>query len=385
MNRWFVWLLVAFCLCTSSARADQARALTRPVPVRANTSIVLPPGKQLDVRLASSSPATRERMVAVLVSRLGMTRAEAGKAVGSGRLLLAPSVQRAVAQALLQELAGTGAAVTVEPQPPGTQGPVVATHFDVVLVDAGTNKIEAIKVVRTATGLGLAESKKLIDEVPSTIEHGVDFATAEALRKELTAIGATVEVRPLDGVAPSAGGGATPAAVTEVARVDVFLLSAGTSKIQVIKALRDNVPGLGLAEAKALADSAPAVVRADVERAEGQTLLDALTKAGGSAELRLPGTTTAVNLPPATPPPAAPPTPAPPTCFDVVLVAKGANSIGVVKAVREITGLGLKEAKDLVDAAPKTVLTCVSRDQAEGSRMHLTDAGASAEVQPSTR
>jgi len=69
------------------------------------------------------------------------------------------------------------------------------------------------------------------------------------------------------------------------------------------------------------------------------------------------------------------------TEFNVVLKDFGANKINVIKAVREITSLGLKEAKDLVEAAPQTVKEGVNKDEAEAARAKLTEAGATAEVQ----
>ncbi len=66
--------------------------------------------------------------------------------------------------------------------------------------------------------------------------------------------------------------------------------------------------------------------------------------------------------------------------FDVVLTSAGANKINVIKVVRELTGLGLKEAKDLVDGAPKTVKEGVSKDDAEKMKKQLADAGASVEL-----
>ncbi len=68
------------------------------------------------------------------------------------------------------------------------------------------------------------------------------------------------------------------------------------------------------------------------------------------------------------------------TEFDVILTAAGAAKINVIKVVREITGLGLKEAKDLVDGAPKAVKEKVSKADAEALKTKLTDAGASVEV-----
>ena len=67
------------------------------------------------------------------------------------------------------------------------------------------------------------------------------------------------------------------------------------------------------------------------------------------------------------------------TEFDVVLKAAGANKIQVIKVVREITGLGLKEAKEVVDNAPKAVKEGVSKDDAESIRAKLADAGAEVE------
>jgi large subunit ribosomal protein L7/L12 len=66
--------------------------------------------------------------------------------------------------------------------------------------------------------------------------------------------------------------------------------------------------------------------------------------------------------------------------FTVTLVNFGANKVGVIKAVREITGLGLKEAKDLVDGAPKPVKEAVPKADAEAAKKKLEDAGAKAEI-----
>ena len=68
------------------------------------------------------------------------------------------------------------------------------------------------------------------------------------------------------------------------------------------------------------------------------------------------------------------------TEFDVILASFGAKKLDVIKAVREITGLGLKDAKDLVEGAPKTVKEGVSKDEAESLKKTLEDAGAEVEV-----
>jgi large subunit ribosomal protein L7/L12 len=89
--------------------------------------------------------------------------------------------------------------------------------------------------------------------------------------------------------------------------------------------------------------------------------------------------------PVAAPTPAvAAPAAAPPveeqTEFDVILKSAGANKIQVIKVVREITGLGLKEAKDLVDGAPKPVKEKVSKQEAEAIKAKLTEVGAEVEI-----
>ena len=68
------------------------------------------------------------------------------------------------------------------------------------------------------------------------------------------------------------------------------------------------------------------------------------------------------------------------TEFDVVLTEVGANKVSVIKAVREITGLGLKEAKDLVDGAPKTVKEAAAKADADAAKAKLEEAGAKVEL-----
>ena len=69
------------------------------------------------------------------------------------------------------------------------------TSFDVVLKDAGSNKIQVIKVVRDVTGLGLKEAKELVDGAPKTVKEGVKKEEAEELKAKFTEVGATVELQ----------------------------------------------------------------------------------------------------------------------------------------------------------------------------------------------
>ncbi len=118
-----------------------------------------------------------------------------------------------------------------------------------------------------------------------------------------------------------------------------------------------------------------------IEAIEGMTVLE-LSQLVKALEERF-GVTAAAPIAAA---PAAPgAAPAAPveeeqTEFDVVLTAFGSNKIAVIKAVRELTGLGLKEAKDLVESAPKPVKEGVSKEDAQAAQAKLQEAGATVEV-----
>ena len=91
----------------------------------------------------------------------------------------------------------TAAAVAVAATPAegGAAAAEAKSDFDVVLTDVGANKIQVIKAVREATGLGLKEAKEIVDGAPSTIKEAVPAADAEALKEALAAAGATVELK----------------------------------------------------------------------------------------------------------------------------------------------------------------------------------------------
>jgi large subunit ribosomal protein L7/L12 len=121
-------------------------------------------------------------------------------------------------------------------------------------------------------------------------------------------------------------------------------------------------------------------INAIAEQIQGLTLLEASSlvklleeKLGVSAAAAAPAAAAAG-------PAAAAPAVEEKTEFTVVLMAAGANKINVIKAVREVTSLGLKEAKDLVDGAPKPVKEGISKDEAETIKKKFVDAGATVEV-----
>lgn len=123
-------------------------------------------------------------------------------------------------------------------------------------------------------------------------------------------------------------------------------------------------------------------INAIAEQIQGLTLLEASQlvklleeRLGVSAAAAAP-----VMVAGAAPGAAAAPAAEEKTEFTVVLTAAGANKINVIKAVREVTSLGLKEAKDLVDSAPKPVKEGISKEEAEAIKKKFVDAGATVEV-----
>ena len=97
----------------------------------------------------------------------------------------------------IEEEFGVSAAAPVMVAGSGAAAPAAEekTEFDVVLKSAGANKINVIKVVKEATGLGLKEAKAMVDEAPKTIKEGVSKDDAEALKTKLTEAGAEVELK----------------------------------------------------------------------------------------------------------------------------------------------------------------------------------------------
>jgi large subunit ribosomal protein L7/L12 len=151
-------------------------------------------------------------------------------------------------------------------------------------------------------------------------------------------------------------------------RCEVFLVSVGPEKIEVIKVIREYTD-LGLKEAKELAESAPRVVWSDVPRDEAENMKRDLENAGAIAEIRGDSgfgwnTQDSDNAP----------------RYVVFLHDPGSKKIEAIKIVRNYTGLGLKEAKELVESAPRTVCSGISREAAENMKTELDHAGALAEI-----
>ncbi|EDK26276.1 50S ribosomal protein L7/L12 [Vibrionales bacterium SWAT-3] len=98
-------------------------------------------------------------------------------------------------EAMEEKFGVSAAAAVVAGGPAGGDAAAEQTEFDVILTSAGSNKVQVIKAVRGATGLGLKEAKGLVDSAPAPLKEGVDKAEAEALKAQLEEAGASVEVK----------------------------------------------------------------------------------------------------------------------------------------------------------------------------------------------
>ena len=99
---------------------------------------------------------------------------------------------------LMEEEFGVSAAAPVMVAGGAAEGGAAAaeqTEFEVILADAGASKLGVIKIVRELTGLGLKEAKELVDGAPSNVKEGVEKAEAEAIKKQLEEVGATVVLK----------------------------------------------------------------------------------------------------------------------------------------------------------------------------------------------
>jgi len=95
----------------------------------------------------------------------------------------------------MEEKFGVSAAAAVVSGGASAEAAEEQTEFDVILTAAGANKVQVIKAVRGATGLGLKEAKAVVDSAPSPLKEGVDKAEAEALKAQLEEAGASVEIK----------------------------------------------------------------------------------------------------------------------------------------------------------------------------------------------
>lgn len=147
--------------------------------------------------------------------------------------------------------------------------------YAVELTAMGPNKIQVIKVVKDRTGLGLKDSKDLVESAPKIVKTNLDRAAADALHAQLTTAGATAKI--LDN-------GVAVAPAAKAPGMSVTLVSCGAKKIEVIKIIRE-VTGVSLKEARDLAEQTPSMIKFGLPAADAEALQKRLEAAGATAKV----------------------------------------------------------------------------------------------------
>ncbi|MFY0537677.1 ribosomal protein L7/L12 [Nannocystis pusilla] len=260
------------------------------------------------------------------------------------------------ARKLAQALTAVDARVSIrgEAAPEPSRLPEPTVGYGVVLRSCGEHKISVIKLIREATALGLKEAKDLAESTDVLIKDGLSGSEAQALAQALTTVGARVEVRsPAWGAGPEDDEDDVPDATTPC---DVILSACGPQKIMVIKTIREEL-GCGLKEAKDLSETPGALLREGVGRPEAEALAQKLIALGATVEVREMWRRSE------------------PAEVDVFLQSVGPNKISVIKEVRAVTGLGLKETKDLVESAPTLIKAKLELAAAQRCRPRSSRSG----------
>jgi len=252
--------------------------------------------RAFDVRLLHCG-AVKIGVIKVVREHTGLGLKETKDLVEAAPTLVLTAVGLDAANALINGLAELRAAI----QPPEAEllahasdarvmsdgeSELARGAWDVILTDV-SNLIQAIKVVRELTFLGLAEAKGLVDRRPSTILKAAPHHKAEEARAALEAVGATVELVRVGGSEAS-----TPAPTGDavLGQYGVELVSVGRNKIEVIRLVFDGrgdfrTNAIGLAEAKRLAESTPCTVVSGLTRATAEAFVAALERAGAMADV----------------------------------------------------------------------------------------------------
>jgi large subunit ribosomal protein L7/L12 len=202
-------------------------------------------------------------------------------------------------------------------------------QHQVRLLDVGPKKIQVIREIRSVAGISLQDAKDLL------------------ARERREKAGATVEV-------------IWPGEVKKLeAKYQVFLTDVGPNKSQVMQEIQ-LLTGLDTAEVRSLVDRVPSLLLDDVDEAAAFHAISRIEGAGGMTRIANDSESSLKT---------------------VVLVDAGRNKIAVIKVIRELTDLGLKEAKDLAERLPSIILDAVSSEAAARARTQLEQAGAVVKIE----
>lgn len=223
---------------------------------------------------------------------------------------------------------------------------------DVELTQLGERKISVIKAVREYTGLGLADAKRLVESAPTNLGVSVSREVAGEIVRALKDAGAAACI-------------AGERAPTSSGFAKVVLTDHGPRKIAVIKLIRE-VTGLGLKEAKELAETRNATILEGVTVDRAGEILDKITAQHGLAFIEGAEAPAVVGVE---------------DHVTLVLTFTGAKKINVIKIIREASGLGLRECKDMSENVPAVVSERLTRDRAERALAELREVGAEGRIE----
>ena len=302
---------------------------------------------------------------------LGMTLVEAKNLVESAPCILCDDKKMEECEHFIKQLTSVGAVLEVT-DISNTQSdnennlPAVSitdSYVTIKLAKCGSSKIETIKIVKEALGLGLKDAKDLVDSAPCVLSENFDMLEAQELKKRLEAIGCVVVIEGIDQDINI--NETTPVQTTAVSSYNVVLKSAGDSKITVAKVMRD-ILDMGLTQAKDLVDETPCTILQNVDYDKALEVKKELEDYGATIDIVSGGSTETKsknsNL------------------LDVKLVNAGDSKITVAKVMRDVLDMGLSEAKELVEKAPCIIATGLNKKQAEEIKKELEDYGAKIEL-----
>jgi ribosomal protein L7/L12 len=280
------------------------------------------------------------------LTSLGLGEAKTLAETPGGKVL--SSIGKETAMDAKKKLEEAGAAVAVF----GIDCPVVEekTGFDVVIKEHGPRKIDVIKVIRQLTSLGLGEAKTLAETPGGEVLSSVGQKTAMDAKKILEEAGAIITIVSTD----------SPV-VEGKTEFDVVIKEHGPRKIDVLKVIRQ-LTSLGLGEAMNLAETPGGKVLSSVDKETAMDAKKKLEEAG--AVITVPGTAEPV------------PVVEEKMGFDVIIKEHGRWKIDVIKVIRQLTSLGLGEAKTLAETPGGKVLSAVGREAAMDAKRKLEKVGA---------
>lgn len=227
--------------------------------------------------------------------------------------------------------------------------------YSLILESASETTIQAIRLMKEMTGLGLDVATQMIDETPITIKENVDETTAENIMGQFEKVGATVEITSNSKTSRIATRRAKKAKKNEdnpETKFNVILKSAGASKVQIVKLISDSF-GIGLKEAKDLVDSAPITIKENIDKETAEDIKKQLEDAGATVEITSNSET-----------------------FNVILNSIGENTIQLIKLIEQYTNLGLKESIDIIENTPYKIITGIEEEPSIDIKYEFEGVGA---------